>query len=40
VLTEGPLDMQVPDQGQGLIVESEGRIKQRTNSNPIIIIDL
>ena len=27
------------DQGQGLIAEREGRIKQRVNSNPAISLD-
>jgi hypothetical protein len=27
------------DQGQGLIAEHEGRIKQRANSNPAISLD-
>jgi hypothetical protein len=31
--------MQAPDQGQGLIAEREGRIKQRVNSNPTISLD-
>jgi hypothetical protein len=31
--------MQAPDQGQGLIVEHEGRIKQHVNSNPAISLD-
>jgi hypothetical protein len=31
--------MQAPYQGKGLIVEREGRIKQRVNSNPVISLD-
>jgi hypothetical protein len=31
--------MQAPDQGKGLIVEHEGRIKQRVISNPTISLD-
>jgi hypothetical protein len=34
-----PLDMKVLDQGQGFIVESEGRIKLYIISNPTIILD-
>jgi hypothetical protein len=33
------LDTQVPDQGQGLIAEREGRIKLYVISNPTIILD-
>jgi hypothetical protein len=31
--------MQAPDQGQGLITEREGRIKQRVISNPAISLN-
>jgi hypothetical protein len=31
--------MQVPNQGQGLIAEHEGIIKQHVNSNPTISLD-
>jgi len=31
--------MQAPYQGQGLIVEHEGTIKQSVNSNPAITLD-
>jgi hypothetical protein len=33
------LDTQAPDQGQGLIVEREGRIKLHVISNPTISLD-
>jgi hypothetical protein len=33
------LDIQAPDQEQGLILEREGRIKKRVNSNPTINLD-